>query len=321
MGMAIVGVMGALAVFLIALGMRRPSSAIIRERLSTMTPVTAHSNKPTARVLEDMELSRPFRERVLRPLMASMARVTRRLSPGTTLEKTEQRLAQAGNPRGLNVETFYGLKGVLAIALTTIIALLMYLNVAPGYVPYPPTAPTGAVEWGLAALVIGFFMPDLWIRDERKRRQKRIQRALPDTVDIIAITVEAGLGFDAAVQRVASKTKDELSIEFERYLVELRVGKGKREALRNIIWRTGVADLSQFITAIIQADQLGVSITNVLRIQSEQMRMRRRQRAEELAQKAPIKMLFPMAFCIFPSIFVVILGPVIPSIMGGLGGK
>jgi tight adherence protein C len=117
---------------------------------------------------------------------------------------------------------------------------------------------------------------------------------------------------------VAAKSGDDLSFEFERYLLELRLGKSRREALRNIIWRTGVPDLSQFITAIIQADQLGVSIANVLRIQSEQMRMRRRQRAEEQAQKAPLKMLFPMAIFIFPSIFVVILGPVVPSIMNSL---
>jgi tight adherence protein C len=237
------------------------------------------------------------------------------------MEKTEQRLAQAGNPRGLNVEGFYGLKGMVAVVAVVVMVILMYLNVLPGTVPYPPQAPAAALEWGVIALVGGFFFPDLWIYDERKRRQKRIQKALPDTIDIIAISVEAGLGFDAACQRVATKAKDDLSLEFERFLLELRLGKGRREALRNIIWRTGVADLSQFITAIIQADQLGVSIANVLRIQSEQMRMRRRQRAEELAQKAPLKMLFPMAFFIFPSIFVVILGPVIPNIMNGLGGK
>jgi tight adherence protein C len=315
----IIGVMGALAAVLVTMGLRKPSSTLVRERLETLAP--GEQNKPPVRALEEIELSKPFQERVVKPLLASIARVTRRMSPGSTLEKTEQRLAQAGNPRGLNVEGFYGLKGLLALVFVVLLALLMYINAVPGYLPYPPTAPVGAIEWGLGALVSGFFLPDLWIRDERKRRQKRIQKALPDTIDVIAISVEAGLGFDAAVQRVGSKIKGDLSDEFERYLLEMRVGKAKREALRNIIWRTGVPDLSQFITAIIQADQLGVSITNVLRIQSEQMRIRRRQRAEELAHKAPIKMLFPMAFCIFPAIFVVILGPVIPSIMNGLGGK
>jgi tight adherence protein C len=264
--------------------------------------------------LEDLELSRPFRDRVLIPIINSVAGITKRMSPGNTMEKTEQRLAQAGNPRDINVENFYGLKGVAAVAFAVLIALVMYLNPMPGYVPYPPDAPSSALLWGVVSLVLGFFFPDLWIYDERNRRRKRILRALPDAVDIIAISVEAGLGFDAACQRLASKSKDDLAFEFERYLVELRLGKSRREALRNIVWRTGVTDLSQFITAIIQADQLGVSITNVLRIQSDQMRMRRRQRAEEQAQKAPLKMLFPMAFFIFPSLFVVILGPIVKNI-------
>lgn len=319
MALVLIGVMGVLAAAFVVLAMRTPSSSVIRDRLETINP--GQQNKPPVRALEEIELSKPFQERVLKPLLATMARVTRRISPGTTLEKTEQRLAQAGNPRGLNVEGFYGLKGVLAIVFVVLMALLMYFEMLPGYLPYPPKDPANAVLFALGALVAGFFFPDLWIRDERKRRQKRILKALPDTIDVIAISVEAGLGFDAAVQRVGAKIKGDLSLEFERYLLELRVGKAKREALRNIIWRTGVTDLSQFITAIIQADQLGVSITNVLRIQSEQMRMRRRQRAEELAHKAPIKMLFPMAFCIFPAIFVVILGPIVPSIMNGLGGK
>ena len=315
----LVYILGGLGALFIVVGIRKPSQKSIRERLETISPTG--SAKPTGRVLEEMELSKPFQERVIKPFLGSVSRVTRRLSPGSNVEKIEQRLAQAGNPRGLQVESFLGLKGVSAVVITVIMVLAMYLHFLPGTIPYPPDVPSTALVWGAAALVAGFFLPDLWIYDERKRRQKRIQKALPDTIDIIAISVEAGLGFDAAVQRVAAKAKDDLSMEFERFLLELRLGKTRREALRNIIWRTGVADLSQFITAIIQADQLGVSIVNVLRIQSEQMRMRRRQRAEELAQKAPIKMLFPMALFIFPSIFVVILGPVVPAIMTGLGGK
>ena len=309
------GALAAVAVLLIFLGIRDKSEGAIRERLATYAPdQLSQSSTP----LEDLELARPFRDRVLIPLTNQVAKVTKRLSPGNTLEKTERRLAMAGNPRGINVEGFYGLKGVVSVAFGVLITIFMYLNPDPGLVPYPPEVPVSALLWGVAAVVLGFFFPDMWVNDELKRRQKRISRALPDTIDIIAISVEAGLGFDAACQRVAAKSGDDLSFEFERYLLELRLGKSRREALRNIIWRTGVPDLSQFITAIIQADQLGVSIANVLRIQSEQMRMRRRQRAEEQAQKAPLKMLFPMAIFIFPSIFVVILGPVVPSIMNSL---
>jgi len=318
-GTLIVGFVGVTGVALFIANLRRPSATSIRDRLMSMGPSQLDSKRPK-HVLEELELSRPFRDRIVKPFLGSIAKVTRRLSPGSTLEKLEQRLAQAGNPRGLNAESFYGLKGVTAVVFLVVVGLLEYFNTWPGVIPYPPEVPVSAIEWALVAVVLGFFLPDIWINDEKKRRQKRIERKLPDTIDIIAISVEAGLGFDAAVQRVASKTKDDLPLEFERFLLELRLGKSRREALRNIVWRTGVADLSQFITAIIQADQLGVSIANVLRIQSEQMRVKRRQRAEEQAHKAPIKMLFPMAFCIFPAIFVVILGPVVPSIMNGLGG-
>jgi tight adherence protein C len=291
---------------------------VVRERLAEFGP--GAQPKPSVSALEELELSRPFADRVFKPFLAQISRLTSRISPGNSMEKIEQNLAQAGNPRGLNVESFYGLKGVVAVVLGVMVTIVMYLNPLPGTIPYPPEVPISALIWAVIAVVVGFFFPDLWIRDEKKRRQKRITKVMPDTIDIIAISVEAGLGFDGAVQRVAGKSKDDLSMEFERYLLELRLGKSRKEALRNIIWRTGVPDLSSFITAIVQADTLGVSIANVLRIQSDQMRIRRRQRAEELAHKAPIKMLFPMALFIFPAIFVVILGPVIPQIQSGLGG-
>ncbi|HVC82974.1 MAG TPA: type II secretion system F family protein [Chloroflexota bacterium] len=307
------------AVLCLWLGLNKSDTNLVRERLAVFAP--GGGTKPPVTVLEDLELAKPFRERVIKPFLAQISRLTSRMSPGNTMEKTEMNLAQAGNPRGLNVESFFGLKGVVAVVLGVLVTLIMYLNPLPGTIPYPPEVPLSALIWAVCAIVLGFFFPDLWIRDEKKRRQKRIGKALPDTIDIIAISVEAGLGFDAAVQRVASKAKDDLSLEFERYLLELRLGKSRKEALRNIIWRTGVPDLSSFITAIIQADTLGVSIANVLRIQSDQMRIRRRQRAEELAHKAPIKMLFPMALFIFPAIFVVILGPIVPQIQSGLGSK
>jgi tight adherence protein C len=312
----LIAVLAAGAVMFVWFGLQNSGSSTVRERLAVFGTV----NKPTSTPLEDLELSRPFSDRVTKPFLAQISRLTKRMSPGNSLDKIEQNLAQAGNPRGLNVESFYGLKGVVAVVLGVMVTIIMYLNPLPGTIPYPPEVPISALVWAVIGIVAGFFFPDLWIRDEKKRRQKRIGRALPDTIDIIAISVEAGLGFDAAVQRVAGKSKDDLSMEFERYLLELRLGKSRKEALRNIIWRTGVNDLATFITAIIQADTLGVSIANVLRIQSDQMRVRRRQRAEELAHKAPIKMLFPMALFIFPSIFVVILGPVIPQIQSGLGG-
>jgi tight adherence protein C len=307
----------AAAAFTIFLSMRRPSEVVLRERLNAIAP--DRLNKPISRPLEELELSRPFEDRVLKPILVWLSGITKALSPGTSIEKTDRNLAQAGTGRRLTVEFFYGLKVVAAVGLTAFTVGFMYLDPLPGTVPYPPQAPATAVIWGVSALVLGFFLPDLWIRQKIQKRQKAISKALPDVIDIIAISVEAGLGFDGACQRVAAKRKDEIGLEFERFLIELRLGKPRREALRNVVWRTGVKDLQLFVNAIIQADILGVSIANVLRIQSDQIRMRRRQRAEELAQKAPIKMLFPMAFFIFPAIFVVILGPIVPQIQGGLG--
>jgi tight adherence protein C len=168
-------------------------------------------------------------------------------------------------------------------------------------------------------LVVGYILPGIWLGQKIGKRKKEILKALPDAIDLLSISVEAGLGFDQALSRVAVKWDNELSWEFQRMLSEMRVGKSRREALKELAARTGVDDLATFVTSIVQADQLGVSITQVLRIQAVQLRQRRRQRAEEQAHKAPILMLFPMIFLIFPAIYVVILGPAIPQVMKSLG--
>jgi tight adherence protein C len=175
----------------------------------------------------------------------------------------------------------------------------------------------------LVPLIFGFFgflMPKIWLDRKRKARRKDLIRTLPDAIDLLAISVESGLGFDPSMMRVAEKWDNTISREFGRVLSEMRIGKAKRDALREMATRCGVDDLSTFVSAVIQADTLGVAITQVLRIQSEALRVRRRQRAEALAQKAPIKMLFPMAFLIFPALYVVILGPAVPRIMDAFGG-
>jgi tight adherence protein C len=142
---------------------------------------------------------------------------------------------------------------------------------------------------------------------------------LPDSLDLLTIMVEAGLGFDAALARLVEKAQNELSQEFAQVLSEVRLGTSRREALRQLGGRTNVEDVSTFVTSLVQADQLGVSISRVLRVQSAQMRIKRRQRAEEAAHKAPIKMLFPLAFLIFPAMFIIILGPAVPGILHGFG--
>jgi tight adherence protein C len=167
---------------------------------------------------------------------------------------------------------------------------------------------------------IGYLMPGMWLRSQINKRKKNILKALPDALDLLTISVEAGLGFDVALQRVTEKWDDELSREFKRALGDVRLGRARRDALRDMADRTGVDDVQTFVAAIIQAEQLGVAMSKILRLQSDQMRVRRRQRAEAEAQRAPIKMLFPMVFLIFPALFVVILGPAVPRIMESLGG-
>jgi tight adherence protein C len=162
---------------------------------------------------------------------------------------------------------------------------------------------------GLIGALFGYTIPEFWLGGRVKKRQHAILLMIPDALDLLTISVRAGLGFDAALGKVVEKLAGPLSDEFRRALAEVRVGKQRREALRDIVSRTEVGPLTNFIGAIIQAEQLGVSISKVLQVQSEQLRIERRQRAEEQAAKAPIKMLFPLVGCIFPSLFIVILGP------------
>ncbi|MEL7234420.1 MAG: type II secretion system F family protein, partial [Chloroflexota bacterium] len=172
---------------------------------------------------------------------------------------------------------------------------------------------------GSAAL--GYFLPSLWIGSKISKRQDTIIKALPDALDLLTICVEAGLGFDAAMGKVYEKWDNDLSLAFGRVLREIQLGKGRREALKDMSDRLGVPDVTTFIAAVIQADSLGVSMSQILRVQSDQMRIKRRQRAQEKAQAAPVKMMIPLAFLIFPAIYIVLLGPAILSLIeNGTGG-
>jgi len=166
----------------------------------------------------------------------------------------------------------------------------------------------------------GYFFPDLWLRQKVQRRQKEIKLALPNALDLLTISVEAGLGFDAALLRVTEKYKNALSEEFTQVLNEVRLGRPRLEALDDMGRRVGVEELHSFIQALIQSEQLGVGIAKVLRIQSEEMRRKRRQRAEELAAQASLKMLFPMLLFIFPTIFIILMGPAVLIVLHSLGG-
>ncbi len=257
--------------------------------------------------LEEIELQQPIMDRTLRPLMRRLSGVGTRLTSRDRVGRTEGRLAEAGYPSGLRTIDFMGLKVVAALVASGLAFLLFGVAMGSG-------ATSGLFIAGIG-LVIGFFVPDFWLSRRIKGRQKAILLAIPDTLDLLTISVKAGLGFDAALGKVVEKTQGPLSDEFRRALAEVRIGKPRRDALKELVARTNVPALTNFIGAIIQAEQLGVAIANVLEVQSDQLRIERRQRAEEMAAKAPIKMLFPLVGCIFPSLFIVILGPAMILIM------
>lgn len=263
-----------------------------------------------ARNLEEMELQLPFSERTLRPLVGRLSRMGGRLGSASSTDVAEKRLAMAGNPGDLRVTDWMGVKILVGIATGAIMFLLFGLLVA---------GLMAGVFLGMLGFGIGFLLPEFWLGGKIKARQKIILKMIPDTLDLLTISVRAGLGFDAALAKVVEKLPGPLTDEFRRALAEVRVGKARRDALRDMVPRTNVAPLSAFIGAIIQAEQLGVSISKVLQVQSDQLRIERRQRAEEMAAKAPIKMLFPLVGCIFPSLFIVILGPAMLSIIQVMG--
>lgn len=287
---------------------RRRQSTSIEDRLAEFGTL---ERPPT---LEEIELSQPFTERVLLPLLKRLAQFAARFTPRQTLEATQHKLDLAGNPYNWGPMEFMGIR----LLATLLLGGLGFVLLLVGNIAFTRRILLFGVFIGL-----GFFLPSLWLLSRIRRRQKSITRSLPDALDLLTICVEAGLGFDASMAKVAEKWNDDLSLAFNRVIQELQLGKLRREALRDMSDRMEVQDVATFVAAIIQADQLGVSIARVLRIQSDQMRMRRRQRAEELARAATIKILPPVAFLIFPAILIVLLGPALITFksMGGIFGS
>src|SRR5215203_237342 len=302
-GGMIVAAAAAIAVLMIAFGVAGSRDEDpLKARLSQLGQMTAKD-------LQELELQQPFFDRTVRPLAARLSGTVARITSSSFSEPTEKRLAMAGNPGDMKVADWLGIKAIGAGVGGGILFLLFGIlggNIVQGLV-------LGAVGLG-----IGYMGPEFWLGGRVKKRQKAILLQIPDALDLLTISVRAGLGFDAALGKVVEKMKGPLIDEFRRALAEVRVGKIRREALRDIVPRTDVVPLTNFIGAIIQAEQLGVSLSQVLQVQSEQPRIQRRQRAEEQAAKAPIKMLFPLVGCIFPSLFIVILGPAIILIVQNL---
>ena len=295
----IVGAVG--AVLLVRFGLKATDSGSdIQNRL---VEYAARSDSPMS--LEEIELSLPFSQRVMRPMLITLSKGFSRLSPSKSREASEHKLELAGKPYNWGPTEFFGLRVFMALIMAVLLFLFTWLLIGFG------------VAMLLAALgaLIGFILPILWLRSKTRQRQKNIVKSLPDALDLLTITVEAGMGFDGAMQKVAEKWENEVSKGFSKVTQEMRLGVVRREALKNMDHSMGVPDVTTFVAAIIQAETLGVSIAKILRIQSEQMRVKRRQRAEAEANKAPIKMLFPMVFLIFPALFIILLGPAALIIM------
>lgn len=260
---------------------------------------------------QEQELARPFSDRAVAPFVRAVSAVARKMSPGGVLAGIRRRLILAGKPRSLDVDSLLALKGVSAAAGGGLAVVLSAVSMSF----------SGRTAWlTAAAVVLAFFAPDLWLHGKIIKRQKAIRQALPDMLDLLVISVEAGLGFDAALSKVVGNTTGPLSNEFFRMLQEIQLGTSRSQAFRNLGERTGVSELDSFIIAMLQADIFGISIGKVLRVQAQEMRVKRRQLAEEIAQKAPVKIVFPLILCIFPALLVVILGPAAINIYRALSG-
>ena len=291
--LAAAAVFGAVLLLILALGSRDNS---VRERLDTLRGAPSGPGSGERLTLK---------QRLIAPTGAAIAEQMSRLMPATMLRGIERRLLLAGEPMTLN-----GFLTLQAVATASFV-LLAVLVIAGAGKPLSPKYLLAVVMAGVG----GYVLIQLWLRQRVGRRQEQIIKSLPDAFDLVTTCVEAGLGLDAALARVAEKVEGPFADELRRMLRDVALGKSRRDALQELSERTGVPDLTSFVNAVIQAEQMGSSVGTVLRVQAEQLRVRRRQRAEAQAQKAPVKMVFPLVLCIFPALFIVILGPAVITIM------
>jgi tight adherence protein C len=299
----VLGIAGAL----IYVGQKIPKGDVdpFAERLNEF------SQRGEAVSLDEIELSQPFAERVIYPILRQFGELAAKNTPQNALQETTRKLELSGKAGWIDAPMFLASRFVAAAILG--IGTFVVCKFSIFELPL-----SQSLLYGMIGLAIGFFFPQLWLDEQIKKRQLEIRKAMPDALDLLTICVEAGLGFDAAMSNVAEKWENELSLAFARAIREIQLGKLRREALKSMADRIDLAEMSSFVAAIIQSETLGVSMAKVLRIQAEQMRMRRRQYAEELAHQAPVKMLIPMITFIFPSIFIVLMTPAILRIRSSM---
>lgn len=251
--------------------------------------------------LEELELEQPFMERVIFPVARKIGEFALRFTPQNAIQDVTHKLDMAGNPGNIEPTMFFAFRflgiplGGLALFLGNVLKNSLFAK--------------QPLLFAIGLAVLGFYLPDLMLKSRIDRRQDAVRKAMPDALDLLTICVEAGLGFEAALQKVYEKWDNEISRAFGRVIREIQLGKVRREALRDMAERLGIAEMTSFVAAVIQSEQLGVSMAQVLRIQADQMRVRRRQIAEEKAHRAPVLMLIPMGIFIFPALCIVMMGP------------
>jgi tight adherence protein C len=301
--MGLLLVLAAIMLVALAVGDGQPTGGVTR----SLAVLEAMKSAPTEMT---KELDRPFGERILQPLQARALNTGKRLSGADAADRIRHKLDLAGNPSGWTVDRVLSGKVIGAVALALVgLALAMVVG-----------APTSLrILALLVGLGVGFFVPDLYLYQRGYDRANQIQRDLPDAIDLMTISVESGLGFDAAVQQVARNTEGPLAEEFSRLLREMQIGQGRAEALRAMAERTSVDELRSFVSAMVQADVLGIPVATVLRVQSGEMRVKRRQRAETKAQQVPVKITIPLIFCILPCLFMAVMGPAVLTVLDGFG--
>jgi len=253
--------------------------------------------------VDQAELEVPFLDRAIKPWLRRQVQAAGRLAPSYNMERLRQNLVRANYPYGLTVLDFFGVK-LLAGLLMAAVTLFL---VASG-----PTPSLKAMLLPVPAAMVAFLVPDFWLGGRVRQRQQGLRRSLADALDMLTICVDAGAGLDSGMLKISEKWKNAIANEFGKVVAEIRIGMSRREALQNLVWRTDIPEVGSFVAVLLQAEQFGLSIATVLHTQSEQMRVRRWQRAEEEARKVPIKLLFPLIFFIFPALLAVTIGPTIP---------
>ncbi|MEM7133787.1 MAG: type II secretion system F family protein [Chloroflexota bacterium] len=255
--------------------------------------------------LRQLEMSSSWEVRVLEPMIRRFTGLGQALTPSKNIQSLRQDLVAAGLEERLSIPDFLGIRFLVGAAL----GLLVFFTASASYPLF------SSILFGIAGFVVGLYIPNLWLKSKVSKRKRTLSRELPDVLDMLSICVDAGMGFDAALQKIAYHKDSIMAQEIRRVLIEVQIGVPRMDALRHMADRTDVTDISNFVAVLIQSDSMGISIKDILHTQSVQMRIKRRQRAEESARRAPLKMLFPLVFFIFPALFAMILGPAIPKIM------